>query len=177
MGKFAGWVLLLLITGTGVAAAANKKHEDWAAVQKIAPGTELLVQSQNQRWPDRCRLVSVDNEAVTCERMKDPDADWRGIGDGRLVFPRSVVDHVWVWERAPNRHIGLWIGIAVTAAAEIAALVAGGPAGGLVVGLFLLAGWSAAAVGPYPLFYPPYPVPPSPPRMRRRLIYQVPATP
>ncbi|HEX9199812.1 MAG TPA: hypothetical protein VF865_09660 [Acidobacteriaceae bacterium] len=175
MRRFAGWVLAVLMAVSGVALAADKKHEDWAAVKKLDVDTDLLVQGQGQRWPDRCRLISADDNSLTCERVLDPDADWRGLPTGRVVFPKSAVRHVWVWEQAPNRHIGLWIAVAVTAAAEIAALVAGGPGGGLIVGLFLVAGWSAATTPSSPWFQPPY-SPPGP-RMRKRLIYQVPVTP
>jgi hypothetical protein len=177
MRRFAGWVIVVLMAGSGAALAANTKHQDWAAVEKLEADTEVLVQPQGQTWPDQCRLLSADDSSLTCERERDPDADWRGTPRGRLVFPRSAVRHVWVWEEAPNRHIALWIAVALSAGVEIAALVCGGPAGGLVVGLILAGGWTAAATMPPVPYYRPYPLPPPGPRMRRRLIYQMPATP
>ena len=176
MDKFTVLVLLVILLGCGLARGQDKKHEDWAAVERLVPDTMLLVQSGRQITPEACRMLSADDATLTCQRQRDPEANWDASSNARLVFPRSAVRNVSVWERAPNRHILLWIGVGVTAGLEIAALVTGGPAGGYVVGMLLAGAWAAAMAPPFP-FYSPYPPPPSGPRMRKRLIYRMPATP
>ena len=176
MHKGTVWMLVVIVVGCGLARGQDKKHEDWTAVEGLVPDTMLLVQSGRHITPEACRILSADDTTLTCQRQRDPEANWDKSSDARLVFPRSAVRNVWVWERAPNRHILLWIGIGITAGLEIAALVTGGPQAGFFAGMLLAGAWAGAIASPFPI-YSPYPPPPSGPRMRKRLVYRMPATP
>ncbi len=173
MGKFAGWVIIAMVCG-GVAHASGGKRGDkltrWDAVQGLTPGTEINVLSGNQAGPDLCLVSSVDENTLTC--LAEYSAS-----DVRLVFPRDLVRDVWVFELAPDRHIGLWIGLG------IGFFLGGAMCAELGPGAFFFCGAigtsivaSAATMGPGPLGlgYPGLRPPPPPPRMRHRLVYRVP---
>ena len=166
MKKHMSWMVLAMMVACGVAQAKKPVLADrWEAVEALTPGEEINVRSESQAGSDLCLVSAVDEQTLTCLAE-------RAAGDVRLVFPRSAVRSVWVMELAPNRHIGLWIGLAVSAALEITACVAGGAAGGLVVGMFVAAAWLAAETpSPWAIWYPP---PPRPQRWRRRIIYNAP---
>lgn len=166
MGKSMGWVLMMLMmAASGVAHAGGKitahKFERWDAVEALKPGTEIDVLAGDEAGPESCLVSSVDGGSLTCLR-EDPAKDTR------LVFPRSAVREVRVWEVAPNRHIGRWILAGVLLGVGVALLVEGNIVGIAVYGLVLLVAEGAQQMGPYPM--PPRP--PAPPRLRRRLVYQ-----
>ena len=168
--KLAGWLLVALVMGCGVASAksakAGRSAERWETVQGLVPGTEINVFSENQARPDLCFVSTADDSELTC-LVED------AARDVRLVFPRSKVRAVWVFEPAPNRHVGLWIALGVTAALEIAACVIGGAPGCLAMGAVMAGIWAAAVTpSPWSIWMPP--PPPRPQRMRRRLVYQMP---
>ena len=168
MGKFAELVALFLV-GCGMAWAKKPvKVERWEAVEELMPGTAINVSTGSQAGPDYCVLAAVDDGTLTCTTE-------RAAAVGRLVFPRSAVRDVWAFEPAPNRHVVLWIAVAVTAGLEITACVVGGAGGGLVIGLMLAAVWAAAATPSWgPVWMPP--PPPRQQRWRRRLVYEAPAS-
>jgi hypothetical protein len=92
MGKFAGWVLVVVMMG-GVAWAKGAKHVDklarWDTVAALRPGEEIDVLTRGQAGAEECLVSSVDDGALTCLR-EDP------ANDTRLVFPRSAVREVRV---------------------------------------------------------------------------------
>ncbi len=164
MGKLAGLVALFLV-GCGMAWAKKPvKVEKWEAVEELMPGTAITVSTGSNAGPDFCVLAAVDDGTLTCTTERA----------ARLVFSPSAVRDVWAFEPAPNRHVVLWIAVAITAGLEIAACVVGGAGGGLVIGFMLAAVWAAVATPPWgPIWMPP---PPRPQRWRRRLVYQAPVS-
>lgn len=182
MKRFAGWILALVMAGGGV-AHAGLRHESWKAVERLATGVPVVVEQQ-QGPPENCRVVTVDDAALTCERDPDPNADWGPGAKARVVFPRDAVRTVWVWEPVPDRHIGLWIAGAIGFALGGAGCAAGGPgpivACGAIGALLAVAIVAAAEAGPMPyprVWWPmPAPSPPSYPKrqreLRRKLVYQ-----
>jgi hypothetical protein len=170
-----GWVLAVVLAGGGVAQAGGR-HQQWKAVKRLGVGVAVEVRSAGQAGAEECRVVRVDDTALTCERERDPNADWDAGSGARLVFPRSTVEGVWVWQDASDRRVlaGLGFGFA------IGALVCaeGGPATAFIcAGIGALMG-AAIALGPPtgPRWYPPG-VPRAVLRreMARKLIYQAPA--
>jgi hypothetical protein len=104
MGRFAGWVLAVVMAGCGVACASGR-HEDWKAVKRLGVGLAVEVRSAGQAGLEECRVVRVDDTALTCERERDPNADWDAGSGARLVFPRSAVEGVWVWQDGSDQRI------------------------------------------------------------------------
>ena len=175
MGKWIGWALVIAILSGGVAHAGGKRHADklarWDVVEKLKPGTEIDVLAEGEAGPEPCLVSAVDDGALTCLR-EDPARDTR------LVFPKNAVREVRVWEVAPNRHIGLFVGMGIGFAIGGLICAEGGP-GAIVFCGMLGAGVVASAVltsSPAgPGWYPgwPVPAPPRPPRqMRWRLVYR-----
>ena len=161
-----GLILVSLVSANGIAHAANGKHGSWNSVERLGAGVAVEVQSEGQAGVEDCRVARVDDTALTCEREKNPDADW-DVGSGaRLVFPRSAVRDVWVWEVAPNRHIGQWILLGVLGVG-VALLVEGNIVYIAVYGVFL---GTAEIMQMGPFRTPPRS--PAPKRMRRRLVYR-----
>jgi len=184
MGRFAGRVLVVLVMGCGVACARGR-HEKWSAVMSLAAGVPIELELTRGR-PEECDVVAVDASTLTCERERDPDANW-GPGDGaRVIVPRDSVRAVWVWERMREPHIGLWIaagvgfalGGLVCAPAGPGAIVACGALGALFAVTIVASAGEAGPV-PYPGVWFPAPPPPSysarQPRWHRKLWYRAPA--
>jgi len=124
-----------------------------------------------QAGPDRCRVESASETALTCIAQ--------GLEQGkRLVYPREAVREVQVWEEAPNRHIAIWIGLGVGFALGGAACAVGGPGpffACAAIGAAIGAGVAASADGPIPFgVWWPGPPPPRAPRMRWGLVYRAP---
>ena len=166
MRTMLGCALLMVLAI--VPAHAEGKHERWQSVEQLAPDAEILVQTQGRRGPELCHFVSADDATLTCQHDKDLDTDWTPASDARLVFPRSSVEDVWLWQQGSDRHIGLWIGVALSVAFEAWACVSAGELGA-VAGLAILAGiWTAA------LESTPFSPPPRQPVMRRKLVYRMP---
>lgn len=174
MGKSWGWVLMVAMLNGGVAHAGSK-HVDklarWEVVERLRPGTEIDVLAGDEAGPEPCLVSAVDDGALTCLR-EDPARDTR------LVFPRSAVREVRVWEVAPHRHIGLWIGMGIGFAMG-GLMCAEGGAGAIFVCGSLGAGLIGAAVSgdlpARPGWYSGWPTPARPQRpqrMRWRLMYR-----
>ena len=170
-GRIAGAGLALLLASTSVAHAGGR-HENWKAVERLAQDKPVLVQVRGQAGVDACRIVSADDSTLTCERERDPNADWDAGSGARLVFPRTAVRNVWLMEEDDG--LGrLWIhmGIGFAIGALVCSGLGPGPA-------FICAGIGAliavdVAVG-RPSAYPGMPRSPRAPAWKRRLIYQAP---
>jgi len=173
MGKFAGWMLVLLVAGCGVAHAGGKKHADklarWEAVENLLPGVLIEVQPEGQGW-DSCRIAAVSDEELTCTSEST---------QSRMVYPRSVVRNVWVIEPRGDEHVGRWIAIGVGFVVGGVLCVPGGPAaffvcGGLgaviVAGAVMEPRWNSGWGYPGPAGVPPR-------RWHRRLVYRAAAAP
>ena len=184
MGVRMGWLLVFVVAGGGVAHASGRQ-ENWKAVEKLAKGASLIVE-EKQGAPEDCRLVAVDDAALTCDREPDPNVDWGPGAKARVVFPRDAVKEVRVWAPKPNWHIELWIAGGVGFALGGAVCAVGGP--GVIVecgalGALLVAALiESAESGPrYPWVWSPWPAPmppsyPARPReMRQKLVYRAPA--
>jgi hypothetical protein len=165
-------VACLLLLMTCVAAQASGRHENWGSLKKLMSGTLVLVQAGVQLAPEFCDVVQVDDAFLTCDRVKDPDANWTSASGARLMFPRSGVKNVWVWETDDRLSVGMWIAIGLSAALEISISVAAGAVGAYVGALTLAAAWTAAETDPWRIYMPP-----KPPKMRRRLVYRAPQVP
>lgn len=166
MCRVAGWVLVVMIAGCGVARGADGgkasgKLARWDRVEAISLGAVIEVGREGWAGTDVCRILSIDDMSLTCVAER-PD------GNSRLVFPRDTVKDVWVIERARNLHIGRWIMVGVGVAAVVAAGVGGGVLGLAFVGPIV--------VGIEISYFEDYVwrQPPQPPSMRRRLVYSVP---
>jgi hypothetical protein len=169
MRRLVSWVLLMAFSGV---AHASGGHEKWDSVEKLAVGTQVLVQAGAQRMAEFCEIVQVDDAFLTCDRVKDPDTNWTLASGARLMFARSGVKNVWAWEPA-NR----WDAMAWTK------LIVGGAAVGLgiaciavnplcVVPVAVVAGVTISES-----LYPTLPQRPRPRNMRRRLVYRAPQIP
>ena len=157
-------VLLFAFTSTTAAHAAGK-HEPWRAVERLKPGSYVVVRGGQQAFED-CTLISVDDSTLTCRRERDPNANWDAASDARLIFPRASIAVVWLIETAQERHIGRWIALGVSAALVIAASVTGGTFGAAIMGGIVAIAWTAWLENPIRSL-------PSPqPQTRRRLIYR-----
>jgi hypothetical protein len=165
MGKMTAWMLLM---AAGCGAAWAKKPVDldrWEAVERLRQGAEINVTSGRRVAPDLCLVSTVDENALTCVDENS---------NVRMIFPRNAVQNVWVFEKAPNRHVGLWIAVVISAGLEIASCVFEGPGGCAFTGFMLFLAWvSAADAPPYPIWLPNSP---RPERWRRRLVYQMPVS-
>jgi hypothetical protein len=162
MGKLLGWAFMVVMACSGVAYAGGG-HERWESVEGLAPDARIEVLPQNQAGPDACRLVSVDDGALTCIAGNN----------ARLVYPRGAVRDVWVIEQAPERHIGRWIAVGAGAGLVALASAKNGVAGGVVMGGIVILVAAVSLNTPRMAGYP-YPGVRSPPqqRMRRRLVYR-----
>jgi hypothetical protein len=157
--------VLLVLAFTGAAHGAGR-HERWKAVEQLAQGKPIEVQVQGLAGTEGCRLVSVDDSALTCVRERDPDADWDAASGARLVFPRASVRNVWLMGEASGWSIGRWIAVGVSVGLVVAGSVGGGVIGGAIVGGVVLAVWKG--------WYDVAQVSLSrqPPPLHRRLIYR-----
>jgi hypothetical protein len=164
MGRVAGWTLAILLgTGCGAANARDRQHR-WDALQGLAPGTRLEVQTVGQAGLDACRLIAVDDAVLTCQR--DALSNWgRYRPATRMAFPRSAVRDVWAVEPEHEHHFGRWIRIGIETGLFLTACVGDGVIGGLLIGGIVLAVESGIAKNP---------LPPRPPRLHRRLIFHAP---
>ncbi|HKO18825.1 MAG TPA: hypothetical protein VJU82_08055 [Acidobacteriaceae bacterium] len=160
------WVLLL---SAGGVAQASGRHEKWDPLRNLAQGTQVLVKAGDQPMPEFCEVVAVDDSSLTCDRVRDPEANWTPASGARLMFPRTGVKNVWVWEEDHRISVGMWIGIVLSAGLEIAACVSGGGVGCAAMAGFLAITWATVACDPV--------WPQRPPRMRRRLVYRAPQVP
>ena len=178
-----GLLAAVFVLGSGVAWAGGK-HEKWTAVEWLGIGVRVEVDTK--AGLEDCRVVSVDDAALTCEREPDPDTSWDAGSKARVVFPREAVRAVWVWEKIPEPHIGLWIGGAIGFALGGAVCSVGGPwaiVGCGFVGALIGAGIAAAVEAgpaPYPPVWSPFPMPTGVPRRqpewRRKLCYRRPVS-
>jgi hypothetical protein len=170
-----GWVLAIVMTGGGMAHASGK-HEQWKSVKRLGVGMAVEVRSKGQAGAEQCRVVRVDDAALTCERQRDPDADWDAGSGARLVFPRDAVENVWVWQDTSDRRVLIAMGIGFGIGALLCS--EGGPATAFIcAGIGALIGACAALnrepTGPW--WYPPGPPRPVRPReMERKLVYRAP---
>jgi hypothetical protein len=173
MGRFAGWVLVAVMTGGG-AAQASGRHEQWKAVKRLGVGVAVEVRSAGQAGLEECRVVRVDDTALTCEREKDPNADWDAGSGARLVFPRGAVEGVWVWQDGSDQRILAGLGFGFMIGALVCA--EGGPAMAFIcagVGALIGAGIATGGAPAGPRWYPPgVPWPRRQPEMVRKLVYQ-----
>jgi hypothetical protein len=163
MSKFAGWVLMVLMAVSGVAQAGGKKtskYERWEAVAALRPGMEIDVLSGDEAGAEPCLVSSVDDSALTCLR-EDP------LHDTRLVFPRSAVRQVEVWDVAHGWTAVTWVRVVLGSALAgvAAACIVANPLCVLPMGVVALVLLSGPEMGPYPM-------PPAPPRMGWRLVYR-----
>ena len=124
-------IVSLLATFSGVAHASGK-HERWRAVEKLGHGVPVEVQLRGEAGTDICRVVSADDNALTCTREQNPDVDWDAASGARLVFPRSAVQNVWFLTTS-SRHIVAWVLTGAAVALVIAACAEGDIAGAFVV--------------------------------------------
>jgi hypothetical protein len=180
MVERAGSCLLLVLAFTGLAHGAGR-HERWKAVEQLAQGKPIEVEVQGLAGVEGCRLVSVDDSALTCVRKQDPNANWDAASGARLVFPRASVRNVWLME--PEGHERrFWIGMGVGFAIGAVLCAGGGPGtafacAGIGALIGALIGLDAALQGPSrmprPVYYPQRR--PRPPELHSRLIYQAPA--
>ena len=170
MRRVAAWVLLLAMGGV---AHASGKHERWEALEGLDPYALVQVRQTGWAGPDRCRVESVTEAALTCIA--------EGAEQGkRLVYPREAVREVEVWEEAPNRHIGIWIGLGIGFALGGTVCAAGGPGpffACAALGAAIGVGVAASADGPVPfgVWWPAPPPPPKRHRMRWGVVYRAPA--
>jgi hypothetical protein len=162
-------MVLMLLLAVGGAAHASAHHERWDALKKLAVGTPVLVQSGTQLRPELCELEKVEDGFLTCDRVRDPEANWTPASGARLMFPRGGVKNVWVWEEDHRPSVATWIGIVLSVGLEIGACVSSGGAGCAAMALLIGIGWVTAESDP--AWY----MPPRPPKMRRRLVYRAPA--
>jgi hypothetical protein len=183
MGRIAGWILVLVVGG-GVAHAGGK-HDQWKAVKRLGVGMAVEVRSVGQAGAEECRVVRVDDAALTCERERDASADmdegdWDRSdtgGGARLVFPRDAVEGVWVWQDGSDRRMLIAMGIGFGIGALLCA--EGGPAAAFIcagIGALIAAGVALDGGPAGPRWYPPG----LPRRVRQRemvrqLVYRAPA--
>ena len=167
MRRVLAWVLLLAMGGV---AQASGRHENWEALRKLSVGTPVLVQAGTQLRPELCELAKVESGVLTCDRVRDPEANWSPASGARLMFPRQGVKNVWVWEEDHRLGVGAWIGIVLSVGLEIGACVSSGGAGCAAMAGLIGVGWLTIACDPTW-----YVGPPKPPKMRRRLVYRAPA--
>jgi hypothetical protein len=163
------WMLIVVFMCGGIAHAgpAKKAPHSWDAVTALQPGVEISVLPGNQAGPDRCLMSSADDATLTC-LAEDSSADVR------LVFPRSAVREVWVYELDHGWGKLTWVkAVLVGAGLTLAGLcIAANPLCLLPAGVVALVIAEGPRAGPYPMPMRP----PAPPRLRRRLVYQT-ATP
>jgi hypothetical protein len=176
MGRRVGWALVVVMAGGGVAQASGR-HEQWKSVKRLGVGVAVEVRSEGQAGVEECRVVRVDDVALTCDREKDPDVDWDAGSGARLVFPRNAVEEVQVWTDASDRRVLIAMGIGFGIGALVCSEGGPGPAF-ICAGIGALIGASFAISGPPagPWWYPPGPPRPAPQReMVWKLVYRAPA--
>lgn len=165
MGRRAIWMMAVVLVGGGVAHAGRAKQApiEWDAVTALQPGVEINVLPGNQAGPDRCLMSSADDAALTCLVENSPE-------DVRLVFPRSAVREVWVYELDHSWGPGTWVkAVLVGVGLTLAGLcIAANPLCILPASIVALVIAEGPQAGPYPMGMRP----PPPPRFRRRLVYQ-----
>jgi len=87
MGRFAGWVLAVVVAGGGVAQAKEAGVEGWGAVERLRPGTKVVVEELftpgDYRYQTPCKLVRVDDASLTCR----PE----GQRNQRVIYPARQV--------------------------------------------------------------------------------------
>jgi hypothetical protein len=175
MGRLITWLLMIAITGGS--AHAGGRHEQWKAVKRLGVGVAIEVQSAGQAGVEECRVVRVDDTALTCQRETDPNVDWNAGSGARLVFPRNAVEGVWVWQDTSDRRVLIAMGVGF----GIGALVCsgGGPATAFIcagIGALIGAGFALDALPTGPRWYPPgVPRPVRRREMVQKLVYRAPA--
>ena len=128
--------LLLALAYTAVAHASGK-HEPWRNVEKLKPGDYVVVRVAGQQRLEDCTLLSADDSVLTCQRERDPNANWDAASNARLIFPRAAVASVWLLQEAKDKHLGRWIAIGLSAAFLTAEIVSSGAVGALFAGAVL----------------------------------------
>jgi hypothetical protein len=159
------------------AAHAAARHENWKRVKGLAPGKAIKVELRRGA-PEQCRLVAVDDAALTCEREADPDASWSRGDNARIVMPRDAVRAVWVWDDVSDRRVLVRLGVGFVVGALVCSRL--GPAVAFTcAGIGALIGLAAPAMAqPAPLPFPGAPRPSNPPpqpEWRLKLVYRAPA--
>lgn len=178
-GRIAGWVMAAFVPAmlATVTAHAAGRHESWRRVEDLAAGKLIVVESNGQ-VAEECRVISADNASLTCVRDPDPDVNWGPGDDARVVFPRTAVQSVWVWQDVSDRRVLIRMGIGFAIGALICSRL--GPAAaficaGIGASIAALAPAMAESAPRYPfpgLPTPSYPV--RPPDLRRELVYRAP---
>jgi hypothetical protein len=163
MVRFAGWILVAVMAGVGVAHAS--RHEQWNAVERLGVDIPVEVRSVGQAGVEECRVVRVDDAALTCQREPDPNADWGPGDNARLVFPRETVQGVWVMVTGEPWSVGKWIAVGASVAIIVLDSVGGGAFGAFIAGTVVAMAWFVCEIT----------IPSSPPRpkrMHRQLVYR-----
>jgi len=168
---------MVIVVATGVAHASGR-HANWKAVERMAPGAPISVDAVGQAGTEQCLFVAADDASLTCRRDPNPDSDWRGGANARLVFPRQVVQAVSVWKDVSDRRVLIAMGVGFGIGALVCA--EGGPAVAFIcAGIGALIG-AGASIGPAPAG--PWGYPPGtrrsapPPEMEWKLVYRAPAS-
>lgn len=175
MGARLGWVVAVVLANVGV-AHADGKHQQWKSVKRLGVGIGVEVQSRGHAGVEECRVVHVDDKAMTCEREKDPNADWDAGSGARLIFPRDAVEGVWVWQDVSERRLLIAMGIGLGIGALLCS--EGGPGPAFIcagIGALIGAAFAASGPPPRPWWYPGPSPPARPSEMARKLVYQAPA--
>jgi len=87
MGRFAGWLLVAVLAGGGVAHAEDRGPSGWGAVERLKPGTKVVVEQLltpgDYRDQSPCWVTRVDEESLTCSPV--------GKRRQRIVYPARQV--------------------------------------------------------------------------------------
>ena len=173
----AATIVATLPAANAVAQAAGR-HEKWKAVENLAPGKAIKVELEQRAPPEECRVVTVDDATLTCEREPELDASWGPGDNARVVVPRDAVRAVWVWDDVSDRRILVRLGVGFAVGALICAEAGPGPAfvcAGIGALIGLVAPAMAQAGPPYPWPGMPPPSHPTPqPEWRLKLVYHAP---
>lgn len=112
--------LAMFVTLGGVAHAREPRATSWTAVERLRPGTMVVVEQQatvgDYRYQTPCEVIGVNDDSLTC-RPKDARS-------GRVVYPASEVLTVyrvktrittWSWVRTGLLGgAGFLVGCAIT---------------------------------------------------------------
>jgi len=85
--RFAGWVLAAWFAAGVAAQAKGRVVGDWAAVERLKPGTKVVVTEPfvAEAYPDQtpCQVIRIDHASLTCR----PEGDRAR----RIVYPAERV--------------------------------------------------------------------------------------
>jgi hypothetical protein len=87
MARIVGWALVAVMAGGGVAHAKDAGAGGWGAVERLKPGTKVVVEELSTpgdyRYQVPCEVVRVDDASLTCR----PE----GQRNRRIVYPAGQV--------------------------------------------------------------------------------------